>query len=188
VDLLAAADHADEAEDVLRIPADRGDGSAAGDLADRLADRGDLAELLDRADGSDQHAAIKAAELLASHGQVDEAVALLSRYVDRGYELPAYRLITKLVEQGRYDDAMAVVRGSVAAWQINSLVEAGNLDEAESVAEKAHADDVAGLQLVNASLGGCRGPPVSETTVAVGRSAPLPSRAGDWRDARGCGS
>ena len=58
--------------DELRTRADAGDGPAARQLAELLAERGDLDELRTRADAGDEPAAESLADLLAERGDLDE--------------------------------------------------------------------------------------------------------------------
>jgi hypothetical protein len=62
--------------DGLRARADAGDGDAAGRLADLLAERGDLDGLRARADAGDGDAAGRLADLLAELGRSEDAEQL----------------------------------------------------------------------------------------------------------------
>ena len=120
----------------LRARADAGDEDAAWQLAELLAERGDLdgAEqiLRARADAGDGHAAWRLAELLAERGDLDEAVQS-ARRADAGDRHAAEQLAELLAERGDLDELRARADagdGDAAMRLAELLAERGDLDEA----------------------------------------------------------
>jgi len=118
--------------DELRARADAGDGAAAGRLARLLADRGDLDELRARADAGDPDAVSMLARLLADRGDLDE----LRARADAG-DVYAARL---LADRGDLDGAAQALRaqadagdGAAPWWLARLLADRGDLDGAVQV-------------------------------------------------------
>ena len=82
--------------DELRARADAGDGFAASQLAELLAQRGDLDGLRARADDGDRDAARRLADLLAERGDLDG----LRARADAGDGLPPWQLAELLAQRG----------------------------------------------------------------------------------------
>jgi len=143
---------------LYRHAADAGDIYAAEQLADLLAERGDLDELRARADAGDIDAAVRLADLLAERGDVDG----LRARADAGDGPAAVRLADLLAERGDLDElrTQADAGDSGAAWQLADLLakrgdvdglraraDAGDEDAAEQLADLlAKRGDVDGLR------------------------------------------
>jgi hypothetical protein len=132
--------------DELHARADAGDQRAAGELARRLAERGDLDELRGRADAGDWDAAMQLANLLAEFGDLDEAAQILRTLdgaeqilrtrADAGDEDAAWQLDALLAERWDLDGlrARADAGDEYAAGRLaNLLGEFGDLDEAARI-------------------------------------------------------
>ena len=132
---------------LYRHAADAGDEFAASQLAELLAERGDLEELRARVDAGDWGAAERLADLLAWHGDLDG----LRARVDAGDgDLWALRRLADLLAQrGDLDEAEQILRARVDAgdgdlWALRRLADLlarhGDLDEAEQIL-RARAND-----------------------------------------------
>jgi thioredoxin-like negative regulator of GroEL len=143
---------------LLRIAAN-GDPDAAFNLAELLAQRGDIQELRERADTGDPDAAIRLAELLAERGEIEEAIALLRRRadtsdpdtaselahggdvqglrerVDTGDPDAAFELGDLLIKRGEIEEAIAVLRKGVASDRDAAILLAGVLAERGEIEE-----------------------------------------------------
>ena len=127
---------------MYRHAADAGNQSAAGRLADLLAQRGDLDEaeriLRARADAGDDYAAWRLGDLLAPPGDLDG----LRARADAGDRYAAGRLADALAKRGDLDGlrARAHAGDEYAATRLAwSLAERGDRDEAERIL-RARAD------------------------------------------------
>ena len=134
---------------LYRHAADAGDGHATSQLADLLAQRGDMEELRARANAGDRHAALRLAELLTQRGDMEE----LRARADAGDRHAALRLAELLAQRGDMDEAEQVLRARAdagdgyAALRLAALLaDRGSPDEAEH-------DDIGEL-LVRAAGGG----------------------------------
>jgi predicted negative regulator of RcsB-dependent stress response len=70
-----------------------------------LVERGDLDGLRARADAGDEYAARELADLLAECGDLDEAEQILRGLADAGDEYAARELSGLLIKQGRREEA-----------------------------------------------------------------------------------
>ena len=123
---------------LYRHAADAGDGDAAGQLADLLAERGDLDELRARPTPATTHAAGRAGRLLAERGDLEE----LRARADAGDRYAAGELARLLAERGDLEElrARADAGDESAAGQLADLLaERGDLDEAAQIL-RARAD------------------------------------------------
>ncbi|MFJ9782628.1 tetratricopeptide repeat protein [Amycolatopsis sp. NPDC101161] len=85
-DLLTEQGQVDDANQVLRPHVDDRIWVAASTRARRLAEQGKVAQLRVLADSGDEDAASQLAVLLSEQGQVDDAIQILRRHVDRPVE------------------------------------------------------------------------------------------------------
>jgi thioredoxin-like negative regulator of GroEL len=147
---------------LYRYAADTGDRYAARELADLLAERGDLdgaAQVLRAlADAGDGYGIIRLADLLKERGDLDEAAQVLRDQADAGNDYAALLLAELLKERGDLDEAVQVLRAPADAGTdyaarglADMLAGRGDLDEAVQVLRApAHAGDLsAALQLAD---------------------------------------
>jgi TIR domain len=135
-DLLAKRDDLDGAILILRARADSGDEDADCQLADLLAEHGDLDALCARADSGNRYSCLRLARLLADNGDVDG----LRVRADTGDQAAAWHLAGLLAKQGDLDALRARVCDRYAAWQLARLLaDNGDLDEATQIL-RARAD------------------------------------------------
>ena len=142
--LLAERGDLDEAEQIFRTCADAGDRHAAVQLAELLAERGDLDGLRGCADAGDEAAAWQLARLLAERGDLDG----LRGRAEAGDEAAAWQLARLLAERGDLDGlrGRAEAGDEAAAWQLARLLaERGDLDGLRGRAEAG--DEAAAWQL-----------------------------------------
>jgi hypothetical protein len=117
---------------MYRHAADAGDALAALRLADLLADHGDLDELRARADTGDGSAALRLADLLADHGDLDE----LRARADTGDGPAALRLADLLADHGDLDELRARANagdGPAVLRLADLLDQRGDLDQAQQI-------------------------------------------------------
>jgi predicted component of type VI protein secretion system len=163
--LLADRGDLEEAIQILRAPADAGNGLAAGlarllasELADLLADRGDLdgaVQLLrPPADAGDEHAARQLARLLADRGDLEE----LRARADVGDEHAAGRLARLLADRGDLEELRAradagdeQAAGRLARLPTDQLAGRGDLDGLRARADAG--DTVAAWRLADLLAG-----------------------------------
>jgi hypothetical protein len=144
--LLAVRGDLDGAEKLLLARANAGEWTAARQLADLLAARGDLDRLRALADAGDDHAGVRLAGLLAVRGELDGAEQLLRVAADGGYWDAAEQLADVLAVRGDLDGAEKLLRAQVdagfpgAVEQLADLLAGrGDLDGAEQFL-RARAD------------------------------------------------
>lgn len=129
----------DIAIDLFREKADEGHANAARRLVDLLVDRNLVAELRQRADAGDRHAAGRLAEVeLIRQGRTGEAVALLRDQADAGDRFAARRLADLLADLGDLDQLRR--RSDTGDW--HAAVRLARLLEAAD-RRKELADEVA---------------------------------------------
>jgi len=116
-------------------------GNVAGQLADLLADRGDIGALRSRADAGDDHAARRLADLLAEHGDVDGAVAVLQARADAGSDSAHHRVADLLADRGDVDRlrTRADAGDIAAAWRLADLL--AERHDIEGLWARVHAGD-----------------------------------------------
>ncbi|MCM4083413.1 NACHT domain-containing protein [Paractinoplanes hotanensis] len=140
-EVLAAHGHEQELTDL----ADRGNNSAALELAGLLASRGRVEELRARADGGDHFATWRLVRLLREQGRVEDAITMLRVRVDRGDSSVVLDLIELLAEQERWDAIADLLRVAVdderfpssfyATKVADFLAERGRVEELRVLAE-----------------------------------------------------
>jgi predicted negative regulator of RcsB-dependent stress response len=138
VSLLAERGKLDEAQQILRAQVDAGDGLAALRLADLLAEHGDIDGLRARADAGDRTAAEHLARLLAERGDINGLLAQIAAGDTRSLA----SLVNLLAERGDFKELRAWADGgsAIAAVALAELLaERGNLEEAEQIL-RARAD------------------------------------------------
>ncbi|WP_239341848.1 effector-associated domain EAD1-containing protein [Frankia sp. CiP3] len=127
-DLLAAQGRLDEAINLLRPHADRGERATFSEtlgISDLLRQNGlasiaDTVTVVERvADGTSQ-SADQLVEILTQHGRIDEAITLLRRAVDEHAPFALDRLVDFLAENGHIDDAIGQLRARADAFDLDA--------------------------------------------------------------------
>ncbi|EPH44928.1 tetratricopeptide repeat protein [Streptomyces aurantiacus] len=129
-DLLHERGRTDEAVDLLWDFADQGSMDVDDFLADLLAGRGDLDQLLTRADEGCCRSAVKAAELLRARGADARARALLAPFADAG-EVYASAALAKLSA-----DADGSSGGAAALDDLRERARSGDWPAIEELARR----------------------------------------------------
>jgi hypothetical protein len=190
--LLADRGDLEEAIQILRAPADAGNGLAArparllaGPLADLLAGRGDLDGLRARADAGDEQAAGQLAPLLAGRGDLDG----LRARADAGDGYAAGQLARLLAGRGDLDGLRAradagdgYAAGQLAELPTDLLAGRGDLDGLRARADAGDgyaAGQLAPLLAGRGDLDGLRARADAGDEQAAGRLADLLAGRGD---------
>jgi thioredoxin-like negative regulator of GroEL len=129
--------------DELRARAETGDADARRQIADLLAEDGRVDELQARADTGDREALKRLVTLLAEQGHTDDAIAILMPHSN----VPVHRhqLVKLLGQEGRVEELQALAHNWDAAEQLAGLLaEQGRIDNAIAVVRphaEAHTGD-----------------------------------------------
>jgi thioredoxin-like negative regulator of GroEL len=158
VELLIDQGRIGEAIEVLRPLADAGDDHAAYQLADLLFGLGRTGELQALADTGDDEAAQLLAWLLVDRGCIDELWARANTGAT-GFGYAAEGLADLLVDQGRTDEVIELLRAPAEAGYVNAaiqlasqLVNQGRPDEAIELLQTRADDRRAGHAIVATGL------------------------------------
>ena len=181
----------DGAEQMMRAGADAGDQSAARELAELLAGRGDLDELRARAGAGDIAAAVQLARLLEKR-DLDGAVQILRPPADAGDRLAAIELTHLLIQRGDLDGAEQILRARADAGEgyaaldlARLLAGRGDLDNAIPLYSQAadageyHAAEELADILAGVDLDGLRARADAGDPLAANRLADLLTQSGD---------